>query len=154
MPIVKPLSVLDPDRFDLAQLSPAERLWTWRHRQKTETGRLFGRSGSAMNQAEAAAKLGIGLPAYRSLELGGSTALSAEDVVALIEALGPLNPTTGELCFLARRRSGETLTEVLESVGVSRMTFLKLERAGDPSLVRFWESRGYRFPVEPLAMAG
>jgi len=151
VPIVKPIQNVvagarPEDKFDLSVLTPAEELWLWRHRQKAINGRLFGQSGSAMSQAEAARVLNIGTAAYRSLELGGATSLSAADVRALFDALGPLNPSTGELCVTARRRSGLTLQETVELAGVSRPHYHSLERAGDPSVIELWESQGFRFP--------
>lgn len=146
MPIVKPLATLDPDRFNLGRITAAECLWLWRHRQRATNGRLLGRSGSAMNQTEAAAALGISTSSYCALEIGASTSLSADDVRALTAALGPLRPNAGELCLLARRRSGVSLRDVVADVGVSRPWYLKLEREGDPSVIAFWEARSYDFP--------
>ena len=163
-PIINPLAELMPeDPHDLTELTPAENLWLWRHRQRATNGRLLGKAGSAMNQDEAARALGISTASYRALELGGSTSLSAVDVRALFAALGPLRPTVGELCITARRRSGMPLSAAVEMAGVSRPHYLKLEREGDPSVVELWESRGYRFKAyqradsaldEPAATAG
>lgn len=148
MPLGKPIvnpKMMPTDRYDLSELTPAESLWLWRHRQRATNGRLLGKSGSAMNQDEAARALGIGTGAYRALELGGSTSLSAVDVRALFAALGPLRPTLGELCITARRRSGLSLQAVVETAGVSRPHYLGLEREGHESVVELWEARGYRF---------
>lgn len=49
------------------------------------------------------------------------------------------------LCALARRRNGRPLRAVAESFGISHVTLLAWERAGEPRLVRAWERRGYKF---------
>jgi transcriptional regulator with XRE-family HTH domain len=144
----------DPGRYDLTALTAAERLFVWRHRQKTRSGRLLGRAGSAMSQAEAAAELGVSRGLYGKLENGLRSSLSAEEVESLATALEPLNPTLGELCFLARRRSGELLTALEKEVGVSRPQFHELERAGAAVILRLWMFRGYRFPHEMLLDEG
>jgi len=153
VPIVKPIRPRGEVNFDLRLLTAAERLWLWRHRQLAVNGRLLGRSGPAMSQAEAAEALGLSPTAYRNLELSGSVALSAEDADRLGEALGPLKPppSVAELVQLARRRSGLGLTEAVEAAGVSRMHFRTLEKAGDESLVDFWERRGFfGFPLRSI----
>jgi hypothetical protein len=158
----------DAGRFDLGRLTSAERLFLWRHRQKVTNGRLLGRNGSSMSQAEAAAHLGIRPKLYNKLENGGKIELSTtldcsklasseelvvqlsaakNDVSSLLTALGPLEPSTGELCFLARRRSGQLLMTLERELGVSRPRYHEFERAGDPVMVRFWEERGFRFPA-------
>ena len=137
----------DPCRHDLGTLTAAEKLFVWRHRRKSTSGRFLGRNGPAMSQAEAAEHLGIGPGRYNNLENGLRTGLSAGDAERLIGALGPLAPTVGELCFLARRRSGHLLMTLERELGMSRPRFHELERAGDPAMVRFWAARGYRFPT-------
>lgn len=143
----KPFSVLDPDRFDLGRRTAAEDLWLWRHRQLTTTGRVLGKCGAAMGQVEAAAHLGLSISAYSTLEQGRQTLLSADEARALAEVLGPLSPDRGELCVLARRRSGENLAAVTEAAGVTRPTYLRAERDGEPRIVALWEERGFRFPL-------
>lgn len=142
-----PERLTDPTRFDLGRLTAAERLFVWRHRQKSTNGCLLGRNGSAMNQSEAAQRLGIDIGAYSKLENGQQrTRLSADEVVGLLEALGPFELSIGELCFLARRRSGQMLMTLEREIGVSRPRFHELERVGDPVIIGFWEARGFRFP--------
>ncbi len=145
----------NPDRFDLGQLSAAERLFLWRHRQKATCGRLLGRNGSSMNQVEAAKRLGISSKLYNALENGSQLHLSGtlDEVPELRRALldvaaelPDLVPTAGELCFLARRRSGALLTTLEREFGVSRPHYHDLERAGAPAMILFWEDRGFRFP--------
>jgi hypothetical protein len=146
-------SVLDPARFDLGCLAASERLWVWRRRQLSTNGRLLGRVGAGMSQAEAAAMLGIPRTQdYRALEVG------VVDIVyntkgevpprlrALLTALGPLRPTASELCRVARRREVMNLPAASVATGWSHVYYLAAERVGDPALVRFWEDRGYRFP--------
>jgi DNA-binding XRE family transcriptional regulator len=99
-----------------------------------------------MSQEEAASRLGLSVSAYAALELGYATALRADEVMSLIGPLGPLNPTVGELCVLARRRSGENVHQVTEAIGYSRVSYFRFERDGDPRVVSFWEDRGFRFP--------
>lgn len=128
-------------------MSAAEKLFVWRHRTKSISGRLLGCNGPRMSQAEAAAALGVSRVIYGKLESGLRTALSADDVERLAAALEPLLPTLGELCHLARRRSGKLLITIEHALGVSRPRFHELERAGDTSIVQFWENCGFRFPI-------
>jgi DNA-binding XRE family transcriptional regulator len=147
------MSVLDSDRYDLGTLTDAEILWLWRHRQLATNGRLMGRSGpvmpmgrygAAMSQSEAAGALGISEEEYVKLEHGRTGNVSAA-VVALAQPLEPITPTIAELCQIARRRSGELLVDVYESANLSRPTYLRAERLGDPRIVSFWEDRGFSF---------
>ncbi len=141
-----PNSILDRARFDLGDLAPSERLWIWRRRQLSTNGRILGRSGSAMSQAEAAASLGVRLQDYRLLETGASLGDASPRVRALLTALGPLRATPSELCRVARRREGMNLPEASAATGCSHVYYLAAERVGDPILVQFWEDKGYRFP--------
>jgi hypothetical protein len=146
----------DPNRYDLTTITASEKLFLWRHRQRTTSGRTLGRVGGAMRQAEAAAHLGISPGVYNSLENGIGVVLSAGEIERLMAPLGPLYPTVGELCFLARRRSGLTLKQledkivVKDRIGISRPWFHDLERAGAPEMVDFWRDRGYKFPEVPV----
>ncbi len=150
-----PDRLADPCRYDLSRLTAAERLFLWRHRQKTTCGRLLGRNGSSMNQVEAAKKLGISAKLYNNLENGAQFHLTGtleevpkeyRTVLEVFEGLRDITFTAGELCFLARRRSGALLTTLERAFGVSRPHYHALERAGAPDMVRFWEERGFRFP--------
>ena len=142
--------------LDLNVLSASERLVLWRYRQHATNGRLFGRSGAALTQSEAATRLGISGNTYARLEEGAASAMSADKISGLLTALGPLFPSLGELCFIARRRSGAKLQEVLDSFNrvsetarremISRPWFHQLERAGDPRVIAHWESQGFKFP--------
>lgn len=145
----------DPNRFNLGLLSPGEKLFIWRHRQLAASGRTIGRNGAAMNQSEAAASLGLTTALYAKLEIGQKIKLSGdvEDLLDVAGELGQklrpaveLKPTRGELCFLARRRSGTLLMTLERALGVSRPRYLELERAGNDAIVEYWSNRGYRFP--------
>lgn len=143
---MKPFRIKGPPNYDLSELTASERLVLWRYRQRATNGRLLGRSGSSMSQSEAAACLGISPGSYARLEEGGATALSANEMSGLLAALGPLRPSLGELCLIARRRAGVTLTDMENALGVSRPWFHKLERAGDGTVVAYWCGQGYEFP--------
>ena len=140
------MSVLDADRFDLGSLTDAERLFLWRLRQVSQRGSTFGRAGAAMGQDEAAREVGLSHGAYRAIETGLGATVSAVEVARTAEPIEDLEPTVGEMCRVARRRSGELLVDVYEAVGYSRPYYLRLERAGDPRVVAHWEDRGFRFP--------
>ena len=151
-----PDRLADPARYDLGRLTAAERLFLWRHRQRATNGRLKGRNGSSMNQAEAAALLGISPKLYNNLENRLSLRLFSEEACPecgwskwsfLLKRVEGVRPTRGELCFLARRRSGLLLMTLERELGVSRPRYHDLERAGDPAMVAFWEERGFRFPA-------
>jgi hypothetical protein len=133
-------------RYDLGYLTDAERLWIWRRRQLSRNGRTFGRAGPAMTQTEAAATIGVSYSSYRAIEAGLGARVLAAEVAAAAEPIEGLVPTQAELCAAARRRSGELLVDVYESLGVSRPWYLRLEREADPRVVAFWEERGFRFP--------
>lgn len=101
-----------------------------------------------MSQNEAATTLGVNSRVYARLEQGLATALTAEDLAGLLAALGPLRPTMGEFCFVARRRSGMDMNSLTAALGVSRPWFYKLEFGADNTMVNYWEGRGFRFPTE------
>lgn len=154
---MKPFTITEPIDTDVTKLTAAERLVLWRYRQHATNGRLLGRSGAALTQSEAAARLGISGGTYARLEEGASSSMSADEISGLLAALGPLLPSRGELCFIARRRSGAKLQEVLDSFNrapsesaegeaISRPWFHQLERAGDQRVITHWESQGFKFP--------
>src|SRR5580693_9090343 len=147
----------DPGRFDLTRLTAAERLFIRRHRHKTDTNRVLGRNGSRMSQDEAATALGLTKSQYNKLEGGRTVRLPTVRVSAdeidrhvdamgpLLEAVGPIEANLGELCLIARRRSGKHLRELERLADVSRPRYLEMERAGDAAIVGLWEREGYRF---------
>lgn len=99
--------------------------------------------------------LGLSSGNYIKLEEGRTTTfeLRADEVERPSEALDNLSqallsvgePSLREKCFLARRRSRMTLHQARAVLGVSPPGYHLLERRGDPRVVEFWESRGYRF---------
>lgn len=107
---------------------------------------MTGRGGTGASQAEAAVLLGVDPGLYSSAE---KDQCPVRDVVGVLEhayARGPQGvPTTGELCALARRRSGMRLTDVESELGMSRPTYLAAEAGGRAEVVAFWRERGYRF---------
>lgn len=135
MPITRELrTVCLVDRFDLTRLSRAERLFVWRHR-RSEPGKIA-----------AAIELGLPVRRYAQLETGELTRLTLDQLPAVARAISDVEPTRGELCFLARRRSGLTLKIIENELDVSRPTFYEMERSGHAAVVRYWENRGFVFP--------
>lgn len=144
-------SVTDPEFWDLRYLTPAEELWIWRMRWRTRSDRSRGRIGAAASLAEAADMLGITETQYWKLETGKA------DAVDLLHEIGAPNPTIGELCRLARRRSKSSVREVEEALGISRPVLHAAEGHGQKAtepfaqevrqrLVAWWEEQGFRFP--------
>jgi hypothetical protein len=165
--------------LDLTRRTAGEELWLWRRSDLVETRplgrRVFGKIGATLSQREAAEVLGIAERTIDDLERERPVML--DEAAALELALCRVEPTAGELCRLARRRSGMTLDAVASSVhysrtftqrvrgggcwqraidlrGVSRVTLLRLEREGDPQLVAHWRARGYRFGAAEGAPGG
>lgn len=149
MPITR--EVREPKRMkmnpDLGQLSAAERLFLWRHRQPCAKGSAIGRSGGSMTQAEAARLLNVSQVTYSKLENDLRTLMSVNDIEPFLCAINHLNPTVGELCFIARRRSGNLLSTIEQEVQCSRPHYLAAERSGDRLAVSYWQGRGFRFPT-------
>jgi transcriptional regulator with XRE-family HTH domain len=145
MSVAESKSILDPVLYDLGTLEPAEEFWLWRLRQRAGNGRLLGRVGASLSRAQAAERLGISVRAYAKLERGRAARLTAVDARALA-ALGPLRPTPGELCLIARRRAGAPLARVAGDLEISRPHYHAQERAAAPAVVSYWEGRGFRFP--------
>ncbi len=122
----------------------------WRHRQGDDDpsewrSRVHGGGRVSISRDEAATRLGIRPLVFHRLESDRRTPMSVEDATRLAEALDPIVPTLGESCFLARRRSGLTLSEICDLIGVTRPTFYLMERDGDLALVRLWQKRGFVF---------
>lgn len=142
-----------PDsNYDLTDRTTAEDIWLWRHRQESQWGPARGRRGGSMAQAEAAELIGISAIQYIKLENGETTLMSLDDITSLRnwpllrDPLGGVLPSPGELCFLARRRSGRPVGSVAADLHVSTQTYGKLESAGDPRVRAYWMRQGYRFP--------
>jgi hypothetical protein len=131
--------------YDLGKITPGERLWLWRRRQESPLGRRTGRGGRWMSANEAAAKLRVHVNEYDSMEKDEVvfTQLAQERGIDIYG----FQMTVGDLCLIARRRSGIPIAQLqMEVGGISRPTFNKLERAGDPSIISLWEEHGYIFP--------
>ena len=58
---------------------------------------------------------------------------------------GPREPTAGELCALARKRSGTTLRDIRAALGISKPTYLASEAAGELRVLSYWRARGFQF---------
>ncbi len=154
------------DDLDLTHRTVGEELWLWRRRTQPLDRRVFGKIGAALSQREAAEVLGISERTIDDLENERPVDL---DVAAALEvALCASAPSAGDLCRLARRRSGLSLDEVaagvsyrrvftqrtrgagtwertIDQYGVSKVTLHRMERSGDPALVAYWVGRRYRF---------
>lgn len=122
---------------DLSRLTPGEILYLWRKRKPSRSGRVFGRNGSSFSMAEAATELGVSPGEYSRGELD-------EAPLAGI-TLPTIEPTLPELCLIARRRSGLTLTDVERLLHVSRPILHRMEREGNSRVVQLWTARGFAF---------
>lgn len=142
-----------PDRTDLTFVTESEKLRLWRYRQsRTDVGisRPVGRGGYALSQPDAAEILDVTIADLRDAEAGWEP--KGEGALEKIRlAIAEIDPSLPELCMLARWRSGESLDDVSTAVGASRPHLLLLERTADPRVVRFWESREFRFPADMVA---
>jgi DNA-binding XRE family transcriptional regulator len=109
-----------PDRLTP---TPAEALWLWRRSR-------------GLNQAGAAARLGVGRGLVSAVERGlaDPARLGRLRVVAATPSL--------ELALM-RRRSGLGLAGTAARLGVSPPTLLAMEDRADPALTKFW--RGFTF---------
>lgn len=105
-------------------LTPGERL-------------LVARERKGIHQDEAARRAGVGEKVYAAAEL------DRKPFPGRLPALGAV--TLPERLGLARRRAKESLTGAALTLSVSRVTYLAMERRGDPALRAFWERRGFRF---------
>jgi DNA-binding XRE family transcriptional regulator len=109
-----------------------------------------------MSQVQAAETIGLSSTQFIKLESGDSTLLSAEHLADLVYWEGwkqlDTEPTISELCFLARRRSGMSIKEIADQIGVSTVTFTKIEENGDDRVRDFWIRKGYKFkaPATPI----
>lgn len=129
-----------PIDFDLSRLTEGERLWLWRVSQPEPAG---GWPRRVMSQETAAARFGIRYGAYVALEKDRGHAEVDVD---------PPTPTVGQLCQLARRRSGEGPQIVARDMGVTRVTIWTWETIGSPRLVAYWHGRGFAFPGDDFAL--
>ena len=64
-----------------------------------------------------------------------------------IKAASTRRPMESNLeCVVARLRSGKTVKEVAQEIGVSHVTLLLWERVCDAKLIEWWRRKGYIFP--------
>lgn len=112
----------DLTKYDLTRRTPGEELFLWRRRHR-------------LNQAEAAKKLRTIFAAYKEAELDHGN----------LGLIRHVSPSAGDLCRLARRRSGLELRAAAGEIGTSHRWLLHRERADDPRLVAWWVGRGYQF---------
>ena len=142
------------DNFDLGDRSVAEELWLWRHRQQSDAGAARGRRAGSMGLPEAAERLGINASQLQKLEHGDAVLVNADELSEMIDweiwqEIDEHEPGLGELCFLARRRSGTPIKDAAAALGVTTTTYAKWEMEGDERVVYLWFKRGYRFPHLP-----
>lgn len=130
---------------DLSQRTPSEELWLWRRRQVSPSGRTRSRVGSGMSQAEAAQVLGVSSQRYHDAEAGRLPERDIRTMLADLNTGENIEPTPSDLCALARRRMGWTLTVAQQALGMSRVTFLERERAGSNDIIALWQREGFRF---------
>ena len=149
-PIKRPVAKRPRINHDLSDRSVIENMWLWRHRQPSNQGTARGRREGAMSQIEAAARLGITTSQYTNLERGEATLMKAVDLAKLNVGWDSLELTTAELCFLARRRSGMMLKDVVKKLAVSAYTYTRAEETGADWVCGFWMAQGFRFPPEAL----
>ena len=115
---------------DLRRLTPAERL-------------RLARWALGLTLKPAAERSGFSVKAYARMELG-------EAPVALA-VLNKLNAkANGRIPLalalkMARYRSHRELRPLARAFGVSHVTYLKRERAGDARLLAWWRGEGWRF---------
>lgn len=143
------MDALTYEPLNLSRVTRAERVWLWRHRQLTTSGRVTGRGGKRLSANEAAALLGFSPELYLSVENGTSTAFEGAVIDAII-LLGQQVPSRklsfGERCALARRRAKSNVEELCVALGgISKPTYYAREDAGAADLVALWRSRGYSF---------
>lgn len=99
-----------------------------------------------MSQSEAAGQLGISAQRYHDAEMSRLPERDVRTILAGTTSGGANTaPAPGELCALARRRAGWTLTVAQQALGVSRVTYLERERAGSADVVQLWRREGFKF---------
>lgn len=134
-------AVISANPSKLVEVTLSERLWLWRTATRPRVSLL-----------DAAERFGLDVSLYWAVETGyerlsEAAIAKATDTVkrGLCRLTEPVM-TVPLACRLARRRSRLRLAEVVVALGLgSRPTFYKLEAAGDPRIVSFWEERGFSF---------
>jgi hypothetical protein len=138
--------------YDLGLLTDGELVYLWRQSliaPAPQAWRTAGRAGSyGISQKIAAKRLGVAFPVYWRVELGRASSREVALVRERIIGTGfiwPPQPSTGELCAIARRRAVLTLPEAAERTGVSRPHYLRCEAAGDTRVIGMFQRLGYKF---------
>jgi len=111
---------------DLTDQTFGEQLWLWRRRE-------------GIKQVHAAARFGLGRTSYWLRETD-----QIEFELPRWWRYG-VEPSVGDLCALARRRTGLSLRRTAARMGISHVILLRREAASHPDLRAFWEGRGFRF---------
>lgn len=109
---------------DLTKRTIGEELWIrrrWHGRTQAEAAKTYGVSERRYNLWETDREAPTGWQVHK------------------------LVPNHGDLCALARRRSGKDLRRLAKSMKVSHVTVLVWEKSGDGRLVELWKKRGYTF---------
>jgi hypothetical protein len=134
--------------YDLTTLTQGERLWLWRRRTPSPTGRVFGPGGPGLSVSEAAPMFLMERNDYANLErdLLESDRIAAESSKKLNVALEGFEAHLGDLCRIARRRFGSSLETVEVALGISRVGYHKLEAEADYRIVAYWRGLGFAFP--------
>lgn len=116
--------------LNLKKLTAGESLWLWRTRQ-------------GWSQKAAARYLRLSRIPLVQMELDRRDLLPMSVLGTAMS--GSTHISVGEMCRLARRRSGVDLRRVAKRAGVSHMTVLKWERTCNPRLRTYWRGRGFTF---------
>ena len=128
---------------DLTQLTQGEKLVLWRRRQPSVSGATTGNGAGCLNQRDAAARLGVLQSVYWKAERDRA---EQRIMLALLERTKPHRPPTiGELCLIARRRSGMFLSTIEAALGISRPILMRMEAQADKRLMTFWRQHGFQF---------
>lgn len=126
---------------DLGRRSVGEELFIWRQRLRAPERR------GLVSQAEAAERLGVDGHLYWLSENDRAPVRDAQAVLDTVRELtGQIEPTTGELCRIARRRSGLRLVDVTNELGISVPQYLGDENEAAQRVRELWTERGFIFP--------
>lgn len=127
---------------DMSAVTYSENLRLWRLRQRSEEPADGRGRGYILSQREAAEKLGVPPQVYRRAETGASFVHELDHVMSKLKDV-TVDLTRGELCWLARRRSGKHLDAVAKEMSITKPTYLKLEASADKRVLSYWKGQGY-----------
>jgi hypothetical protein len=116
---------------DLRKLTQGEKLWLWRR------SHAWGGGSRGLTQFQAAVCWKMPVKRYWECET---------DRVTWVGGKFSCSPKVGDLCALARRRSGLTLRKVARLLHISHVTVLAWEKYNEIKLVQGWKRMGWRFP--------